>query len=666
MKNLAILLLLLGVPAAVSYLVLKGDGNHAAQAQSFTVARGDLIDVLREVGELASQDPLLLQAPFEGEIKWLVEDGTWVEADAETLIFDEEALVQTVSDLRATVIEKRQAIRLRKLQADHARIAERQRVDNAKQDLMLAQIRHRILTTPPRGGDQLVQLDEEIQPLEQQLKDLQDKLSPLEKAFRESRDAYQAALQVWQESRSRLLEIRMGKNLDKSSARTEVPPTDTATQTIEVDPLEAAKAEANSRQRELDDARAAHDVHRIPYEAAIAEIDAADLEAQELYILIEIEKRGLPATRLAIDRDIAKLRLAESQRKVETGKRALTAGALSQSRYDQLVADMEASTGQLEILEYRLEIASRPATEDEVATSEATLSAAQRAVDNAEKVFQREMDIIQSDIAVLEAELAAAIGTLDRNGRGFPDAIEGTIKMLAAELDLLAAEDSDRRTNIETEIQTLNAELVNAKKRPPNIVRAPTAGLVRLREQDDRLTDVGDKWDKGETVAMLYPPGNMRVKAGINEANFQRVQPGMPCVVEIPALSLTIEDAEVSHISRIGRDRVQSESRWEVVSVSGIVEFSLTVDLKREVDGFRQGMTVLLGIETDRQSNVLYLPAAAVRETPEGGFDVQISEDPDSLRPVEGHYFGDDAFLITAGLSEGERVYRMREAEEAP
>jgi|GEM_PF-2431780 len=701
MKKRWLILFILAIAAGSWFLTSEVSQDAESETwREFSVTQQSVRDVLREVGELAPQDPVLIQAPFNGDLKWLVQDGTWVQAGEKVLEFDEELLVERVSELRADVIDKRQELRMAKLQAEQTRIAERQDVESAKQNLKLAEIRHRILTSTPVGGDQLVTLDKEIQPLEKRLNQLQAELEPLDAAFRASRKVYQDALNTWQEARASLLEVRMGGNLADSKptggmakagggkfgpgspkigkkgekSRSGAPVASTVASTgaavgqassnsNAVLTVEAATEAANATKQILDQTRAAHEKDRLPYEAKLAEIHAVDEEAEELYIQIEIEKRGLPATTLRIDTEIAKLQLAEAERQVESGKRALAAGAMSKLRCDQLIADAEAAAGRLEILEYRLEIASRPATEDEVATSEATLNAARRAVENAEEIFEREMQILVGEQATIEARLQASIGELNRSGKGFPTAIEGTMRMLKAEAELLEPEEKERATEIERELALLEAELVEAKLSPPNIVLAPSSGLVRLRENDDRLTDIGDNWSRGSTVAMLYPPGKMDVKLGINEANFQRVKPGMPCLVRIPALDMEIENASVAHVSQIGRDRIQTKSRWVTSQLSGITEFALSVNLGREVEDFRQGMTVLLDIVTDEVEDALVLPAAAILgpasegET-QDGFLVLRSEDPADTATVRGRYFGDDWFIVESGLDEGAKVYR--------
>jgi hypothetical protein len=643
------------------FLAPRDGEQEKPRTQEFTVTRGTISDVLREVGELAPEDPVLLQAPFSSEIKWLVKDGTWVNKNERVLVFDEEALEAQVTQLRANVVDKRLELHLTTLSAEHAKIAELQRVENEKNDLRLAEIRHRILTSQPVGGNRLLTLDEEIKPLEKQLTDMQATLEPLEKVFRASRDIYQKALEEWQESRSRVLELQMSTDLAKTKAKRGEDKKVTASPQEPTMTLKEAKQLAQTLKAKLDEARDRRDQDRIPYEKAISAIDAIDAEAQERYIQIEIEKRGLPATRLKIDREIARLRLTESQRQAESGKRALDVGAISKSRYDQLVADAEAAAGRLEILEYRYEIAARPADEDEVAASEASLATAQRAVDNAQEIFDREMDIISSNMAMIEAQLTKAIGEMERNGKGFPAAIEGNISMLRTELEVLQEDEGARRGDILKEISALEQELEMAKTNLPHVVKAPSSGLVRLRQKDShdaRLTDIGDNWSKGHTVAMLYPPGNMRVQVGINEVNYQRVREGMTCRVSIPALDMHIPDATVAHISRIGRDREETKGRWVNSQHSGIIEFALSVDLQREVPEFRQGMTVVLEIETEQKDKVLFLPAAAVQHGT-NGFSVLSKPHAATTTPIEGHYFGDNYFVVTTGLNEGDRVYRI-------
>jgi len=656
MNRTRIIATTLGVMALL-WLVNRDGERKNKHIESFTVTRGPVVDVLREVGVLTPQDPALIQAPFSGEIKWIIPDGTWVNKGERVVVFDEEALESQVTALRTSVVDKQQELRLEKLQADHARIAEQQRVENAKNKLKIAEIRHRILIAKPLGGTQLLELDQRVKPIEQKLEQLQTELIPLEKKYRASRAAYQSILQEWQEGRSKLLELKMKKDLrdaKKDETSTNEPSGNRPLT------LEESETAVKLLQTKLDHARDQRNADRTPYEKIVHAIDEIDSKAQELYIQIEIEKRGMTATQLKIDRDIAQLRLTESQRQADAGKRALDAGAISKARYDQLVADAEAAEGRLEILDYRLEIASRPPDEDEIATSEAALAAAKRAVDNAQTIFTREMEILASNISVTQAELDQAIGELDRNGRGFPAAIRGTINMLEAELDYLDEEQNSRRAEIEKEIKRLKIELDAAEATPPHVVLAPSDGLVRLRQQDHhnpRLTDIGDRWSKGHTVAMLYTPGNMRVQVGINEVNYQRVREGMSCRVEIPALDVSFSDATVEHLSRIGRDREESHGRWVTSRNSGIIEFELLVELQQDVPHFRQGMTVLIDIETDRKNDALYLPASAIRQEGQQ-FKVQTKKRSRKWTTVEGFYFGDNYFVLESGLEEGATVYR--------
>ena len=131
--------------------------------------------------------------------------------------------------------------------------------------------------------------------------------------------------------------------------------------------LKTARAKEKALRTELDVARESHTEFSKPYDEAITAIDKIDSEAQELYVQIEIEKRGLTATRMAIDLEVAKLNLAEANRKVKSGKRALKAGAMSQTQCDALIRTAQAAKDNLDILKYRYEIASRPPTKDIVA-----------------------------------------------------------------------------------------------------------------------------------------------------------------------------------------------------------------------------------------------------------------------------------------------------------
>ncbi len=648
---------------AIILFVLSGRNGDTVQTEfrAFTVERGDVTDALRTIGELTPQDPVLLYTPFSGDINWIVEDGTWVKKGERVFSLDEKSLVEQVSTMRANVVAQRQQLRLAILQAGQTELAEQERLETINQTLHLIKLRHRILTTQPKGGNRLVELDSLVKPIEARLQTLQTELEPRDQRYRDTRRVYLSALQGWQESRGALLELQAKSDFAKitteetMSKEVRDPAAKKEGEKVVAD-LARAKELGNTLQKALAAARTDYDKARAPYEAAVAAIEKIDSDAQELYVEIEIEKRGLSATRLAIDRDIAKLQLAEADRKVVSGKRALAAGALSQTQADQLIITAKARRDQLKILGLQYEIAARPATEDVVAASESTLATAQRAVENAQTVYHREMGIVSNNISVLEAELAKGIGELDRKGTGFPGAIKGSISMLESELELLTAVETERKKEIEAELTQLKEEYAAAEANPGNVVLSPSDGLVRLREREGRDTDVGDSWRERETLAMLYPPENMSVKTGINEVNLRSVAVGMPCRVRVPALDMEIPNAKVAHVARIGRDKDQDDGAYSQ-STSGVIVFTLTVDLGRDVEAFRQGMTVHIEIETGRQNNVLHLPAAAIQTGPDG-FSVQLNKNGGARTHVEGAAFGDDTFIITSGLAQGDVVYR--------
>ena len=253
-------------------------------------------------------------------------------------------------------------------------------------------------------------------------------------------------------------------------------------------------------QARLATAKAARDAAVGPRTAAAEELRQAEAAERELRILIEIEKRRLPATQLEFDLRLAEIAAEEAERRLREGEITLKAQVISQAAYDDLTATAAQARTTLTTTRERLAIAARPPAPEIVAEAEARLAKAQQAQDTAEAVRQQSRDPAPGADRARGQDRAPGSEPRGRRRR-FPSTIEQEITAREREL-ALAPEDAVRLT---AEITTLKADLAKAKAAPPNVLRAPIAGLVKVRREGDRQKLAGDDVSQADRCAKFSP-----------------------------------------------------------------------------------------------------------------------------------------------------------------
>ena len=164
-------------------------------------------------GTVISSDPLLIPAPFKGTVTELAEDETWVEAGSVVVRLDNEEADTQVSALLANKETKIQEIALLRQERDLAEAEEALKARNAERALEIHQARLRILTTTPVGGRRLIELDQQLLPLEKKLDAKRDILSDYQRSYQQAQQAWLRAQDAMMDAKDAWLEAQLSLDL---------------------------------------------------------------------------------------------------------------------------------------------------------------------------------------------------------------------------------------------------------------------------------------------------------------------------------------------------------------------------------------------------------------------------------------------------------------------
>ena len=670
-------LFFLVILAAGAYVLIT-EYQPAEAPQEFyyvsqTVRRGDLEHVLRETGMLFPKEPVVLKSNHEGNIKWVIEEGSWVEKGEVIYILSDDEELKRVTELRTRLLNARQELKLARMKRSHASEVERRKLAAALRAYDLESIRHRILNTTPKGGGELIRIHEALVPLEKATRQIRDEYENAQFNYQKAQDKYLDALDAWQGQRDRILQVQA--KIDEFAVDKEKDPEKLQQDELkkyrqnmeklaesekELESLRSKLPEFTQRARET---KAMRDETRPPRDKSLKILREREQKEKELFIRLEIEKRGVELEKLKYDEEIARLNLAEARRKYENGKKAFESGAMSRAALEGLEAKMKGEESKLKIVEQKIKIAERPPEPEVLAEAKMKLQRAKASAESAKKVHDRALKILDTEIALLEARVEKLESDIEHRSADFPALIESNMDFARKELALLEEDETERRKAIEDEIKRLESRLETAKENPPNVARTPVSGIVELREYRGRPIQAGDQVDEQDANAMVYPPQNMEVMAKVNEVNLQHIEKGMKVIVTVPALNIECSGA-VHSIAGVGKDKFADYSKWWKTSFADVTQFDIRVSLDKTYTEFRQGMTVMVKIALEERDDVTWLPAGVVSQ--EGKAFAVLVGSPENLqkRKISGAFFGDDWFVIDKGLAEGETVLTKRRRNE--
>ncbi len=635
------------------------------QSELVRVERGDIALVQCELGVLAPRDPVIAKSPFTAKLQWVIEDGTWVEPGAELFILSDEDEIKRVAELRAQLVQGRAELRLAKLKRQHGEAIEGPKLRAAERAYALAQVRRKLVEAQPVGGLELVRLAEALRPLDAATRTARREAERTQDAWQTALDAYLEALDAWQGSRDRIL--RGQAKLDELEAGSDAQAADPAKAKVEREAqiaqaratIEAERARSPALAEALATARVARDEQQRPRDVAAATLAAGEAAEADLRYRAEVEKQGLPQTRLQLDEQQATIDLAETQQQLGQTKVAVESGTVARSELERLTDQQSKQENALLVIRTRLAIAMRPPDAKTIAEADAVLLQARIGAEDARAAFDRAIALLDQELALKQLQVERTAAQIDVRSAGFPAVIEAGIRFAERELAMLGPEEAADHAMVAAQLAKLKEQQTAAAGSPPNVVKAPVAGLVRVMRNGDRQRQAGDQASELDAMIELYPPENMDVLLRINEVDLRHLHTGQAARVVIPALKDREMHGEVVQIAGVGRDKFSRPEYAGKAGFADVVDFEARVRLA-DTTGIelRQGMAARVEIALGRTESALRLPLAAVKPRDQGGWQVRRSDG--RMQPVEGAAQGPLWFAVSGGLAEGDEVMIVR------
>lgn len=661
-RTTRIILIAAGVAVlALAALALRSRGEEARTwDEAIAVDRGPVGEALLELGTLAPRDPVFAKAPFTARLQWVIEDGSWVEPGTDLYILSDDEEVRRIAELRTNLVQGRAELRLARLRRAHGEQLERPKLLAAERALELAELNRRLVEVKPVGGLELVRLADELRPLAQATAAARASAEAAQDAYQVALDAYLAALDTWQGNRDRILRLQARLDeLESGGGDAAKPKEDAAGEaaTVRAD-MDAERGRTASLTAALEGARGERDRLQPTRDTTAAALAAAEQAEAPLRFRCEVEKRALPLARLQIDERQAVIDLEETRRTLAQVGAAVAAGALAASEEERLRDQLARHENALEMVRVRLAVAARPPDAQVLAEADAQLIQARTAAEDARAAYTRALALLDQDLELKQAQVERTQRQIDERSAGFPTVLEAGIRFAERELALLAPDEADERAAIEAQLAAMRAQHAQASAAPPNVIKAPVAGLARVQRQDDRHRQAGDMCWEADPMIEIYPPENMDVLLRVNEVDIRRLAVGRTASVVIPALDGQRLAGEVVQLSGVGRDKFARPEYGGKAGFADVVDFEVRVRLAgTEGLALRQGMAARVEIPLAPRAS-LRLPLAAVQRTADGAWAVRRTDG--RSQTVTGEPAGPLWFALGDGLAEGDRVLISR------
>ncbi|MBH06306.1 MAG: hypothetical protein CMJ20_08290 [Phycisphaeraceae bacterium] len=636
------------------------------------VQHGHVTHTLRETGQIATRDPIFVKTPIDGRIEWLVEDGKWVEVDERLFVINEDEAMLQVTEDRTNLFNAQQELSLARLRHGHARNEEDQKIRVAKHRAEFERIRYRILSETPKTGRRLLEIHEQLLPLEQQTNKVRLQYEQVQTTYQKALDEYLEHLDRVQEQRDAILQKQM--QIDELSIRAEADVDETKPEQVldrnqaetelakERNTVRQLRNELSPLESRLLEATVQRDAARIPRDKSLNELEKREAAEKELYIELEIEKRGVELAKLRLDRKIMHLTLQEVEHKYTDGQNAFKTGAVSRAHMEELEGDVFQARKELEILDQKIRIAARPTPQEVLTEARLRTEQADATAKQADEARRRRLAIAEQEIVVLQSQVDQLAYQIGETSKDFPSVIELNINFLNRELELLSNNESLRREEIKMELVKLENQLEQLLGNPPNVGLSPSAGTVELGKRWSRKLFVGDQVAAETVVIRVNPPSDLEIRGTVNEANVRHVHQGMPARVLVPALDNLELGGHVSLIAGVGKDKYAHLSNWEDPIFAGVTEFEVRVSLNQVPQEIRPGMTVIIEITIDHRKDVNYLPRVAVTLNNGSASVLTMSDNSPTEKNITGQLFGDDLYIIESGLEADDTVFIQRPA----
>jgi HlyD family secretion protein len=245
------------------------------------------------------------------------------------------------------------------------------------------------------------------------------------------------------------------------------------------------------------------------------------------------------------------------------------------------------------------------------------------------QIEQQEANVTrsQADLERLKVSLADAQQKLDRAKQMFEKNLIPRTDLETAEVNVKSAD---------AQIKSAEASLVQAQASLNNqkvnldhtVITAPIDGIVISRSVDQGQT-VAASMNAPTLYILAADLSKMQVLANIDEADVGRMRPGQNVTFRVDAFPTETFTGTVQQV------------RLQPAVVQNVVTYSTVIAVPNPQLKLKPGMTANVSIEVAHKSDVLRLPAAALRFRPtEEMFQVLNQEVPPEARGRGGNFAG--------------------------
>ncbi|MBI5031738.1 MAG: efflux RND transporter periplasmic adaptor subunit [Chloroflexi bacterium] len=146
------------------------------------------------------------------------------------------------------------------------------------------------------------------------------------------------------------------------------------------------------------------------------------------------------------------------------------------------------------------------------------------------------------------------------------------------------------------------------------------------------------------TAVAIVDLSQLQVKVTVSEVDIAKIKVGETAVMTLDALSGKTYNAKVTAVAPVG------------TVTSGVVNYSVTLEITNSDGAIKPGMTATLSIEAERRDNVLLVPLKAVKTVGNQKIVTIQSGGQAIAKPVSTGLSNETSVEITNGLNEGDMV----------
>ncbi len=346
----------------------------------------------------------------------------------------------------------------------------------------------------------------------------------------------------------------------------------------------------------------------------------------------------LDTTDLTLDLKTAEVALSSQQASFESSQATL-----------QYAIDTAQSNLNSAQASYDSALATNSTHNDQLIVAKAALDKARVTLQSAQAAY----DVVawRPDIGMLSqsttlqtatSDYQSALSTYKITAAGVNDT---ALRTAQASVDNAKTSLAQAQKNLDTSMRTAQASLDNAQntvdQAKQNIVAAslyaPFDGVISVMNYA-----VGDS--ASGTVATIVDLSKLQVKVTVAEVDIAKIKVGQKATMTADAVSGATYTATVAYMGPVG------------TVTSGVVNFTVVLDVDNPDGTLRPGMTANLGIITEKTENVLLVPSRCV-STKNSQKTVSVIRQGKAVQtPVTVGVSNDTMVEIKSGLSEGDIV----------